>query len=238
MAKKTAKKSPRKAPGTLSKLAEAVKSTSSPEVQPEAPQSTVTTLKPIGAIIVGGTKAKGAVTADPTSYAPVRAEDIKRAGTSRKEVIVGLAMNLMAGTVLEHAVMDKDGEAWAERSMRTDKMAFFKLVDMKVTGKASAEYFREAWAAEMATRDRYDLPTVQALWKAVRRYALSQGQVERKLSPMEKFARTLLDVLNNRTLSRDEQVRLLREAITPKAGYDAVTEPEKNTAPVRQIVNA
>ena len=175
-------------------------------------------------VTAGGTKDKPSQV-DAASYAPVTPDDIKRAGEMAKgwkEINVRLTMNLLSGKPLARDILNKDSEIWT-RDLRTDKHAFFGIFDASVLGKITRAKLVDAWEKELRNRKRYDLPTLQALYKAVMAYLRSEGIVERRVSPMEKFARACLDIMNNRTLTQDEIMRQVRAKLTEAANYSDTT---------------
>lgn len=183
---------------------------------PEPVQNPAAPIRNAVMVIIGGTADKP-VRADAAQVAPVRPEEISQYGTDRKRVIVGLAMNLLAGIPLSRDILNKDNEIWGNRSLRTDKLAFFKILE---SGLTQAQLL-DAWNQTLAQRKRYDEPTLQALSKAARAFKILNGQLEPRVSPMEKFARDCLAVINNRALDTAEIIRQLRAKLTEKANYDA-----------------
>ncbi len=167
-------------------------------------------------VITGGTADKP-VRENAASVPAVTSEEISKYGNDRKRVTVGLAMNILGGVGIPRDVMNKDAPCWSERAVRTDKMAFFKIMESGLTAAQCAD----AWNQTLKERKRYDAPTLQALSKAVRAYKILGGLLEPRVSPMEKFARDMLGIMNNRTLTQEEILREIRAKLTEKANYDA-----------------
>jgi len=85
--------------------------------------------------------------------------------------------------------------------------------------------FCTAWALDIAERKRYDAPTLQTLWRAVRRYKVAGGEMEARLSPMEKFARALLEVIDNPDMQSGAKIASLRQSVFAKANIEGVVIP-------------
>lgn len=192
-----------------------------PESQPQAPN--VSTLKKPVLLITGGS-AKAPVKTDVSSVPAVQPDELKNAGTFGTRVQRGLAANLLAGTALSRDVLSKDHDCWQERSLRTDKMAFFGLLDLTAAGKMTVEQLREAWNLSLKERKRYDAPTLQALFKAAKQFLILGGAVEPRISPMARFARGVLEILNNRTLTTDEILRQIRTKMEERAEWPEATQ--------------
>lgn len=171
-------------------------------------------------VVVGGTSSKPVLT-DAKVHPAITAEQLKKYGASRKDVTQGLSLNLMAGTKLESSILNRDNDLWAERSLRTDKAAFFHLTE----SEGGSKMFCTAWALDIAERKRYDAPTLQTLWRAVRRYKVAGGEMEARLSPMEKFARALLEVIDNPDMQSGAKIASLRQSVFAKANIEGVVIP-------------
>jgi hypothetical protein len=187
-----------------------------PQAQPEAPVQPMAQAIREVFVVTGGTADKP-VRENAASYPPVTAEEVTRYGNDRKRVVVGLAMNLLGGIALSRDVINKDGAVWANRSLRTDKLAFFKILE---SGLTQAQLV-DSWNQTLKDRKRYDAPTLQALSKAARAFKILSGTLEPRMSPMEKFARDCIAILNDRTLTDAERLRVIRSKLTEKANYDS-----------------
>lgn len=172
-------------------------------------------------VVVGGSLDKP-VKSDLAIIPAVQADEIARYGTDARRVRQGLAANILAGVPLSRDVLSKSSPCWAERSVRQEKMAFFGLLDLTATGKMTRAALAEAWSLSLKERKRYDAPTLQALYKAAREYLILSGAVEQRVSPMAKFARAILEVINNRTLSSDERLAQIRTKMEEKAEWPEV----------------
>jgi hypothetical protein len=206
----------------LAKMAEAV---STAQAQPEANPNPAANMRADVVVITGGTK-KNPVKENAANWKPVTPEMIGDYANSRKAVTVGLAMNLLAGVVLSADIRNRNHALWQPRSLKTDKLSFFKLLESNV----SRQDLVKAWELSLAERSRYDAPTLQSLWGAVRSYMVLGGKIERKASPMETFARELIDVINNRTLTQEEIIRTIRAKLVEKANYDAQAPQQQQAA--------
>lgn len=229
MAPKKQRSKGRKA-GTLKKLADQMAVNEAEKALAEHPSTVSPHTGPV-MVTIGGTE-KEPVKADAATFAVVTPDDLRAAATaliSWKSINVRLSMNLLSGKPLSRDIMNKDSDVWSERALRTDKRAFFGILDATVTGKLTRAKLVDAWQAETANRKRYDAPTLQALYKATMAYLRSNGTVEPRLSPMQKFARKCIDILNNRTLNTDERIRQIRAELEIAAGYAMKAEMPQRT---------
>lgn len=177
-------------------------------------------------IVTGGTKDKP-VRTDVSLTPAVQADEIERFGKDSKRVLQGLAANLLAGTALSREVLNADHACWSDRTIRNAKTAFFGIFDLTTTGKMTVVKLRDAWAQTLSQRSRYDAPTLQALYKACKLYLRGEGALPERISPMGKFARSILDVCNNRNLQREEQIREIRKLCEEKAEWpEATAQPQ------------
>lgn len=176
-------------------------------------------------IMVTGGSLKAPVKSDLALIPSVQADEISRYGTDAKRVQQGLAANLLAGTPFSREVMTKTAPCWSERSVRNDKAAFFGLLDLTATGKMTLEMLRSSWTLTLKERKRYDAPTIRSLFVAAKEYLRLSGAVEARVSPMARFARAILEIIDNRTLSTDERIRLVRTKMEEKAEWPEVVQP-------------
>ena len=196
------------------------------KLQEQAPQAPASNVQPLKAcIMVTGGSIKAPVKSDLSLVPSVQADEISRYGTDAKRVQQGLAANLLAGTAFSREVMTKTAPCWSERSVRNDKAAFFGLLDLTATGKMTLEMLRSSWTLTLKERKRYDAPTIRSLFVAAKEYLRLSGAVEARVSPMARFARTILEIIDNRTLSTDERIRLVRTKMEEKAEWPEIVQP-------------
>lgn len=78
----------------------------------------------------------------------VKASDVAAAGASMKN----LALNFLAET-LDASVQNPEADCWKNRSIKDQKTAFFKLLNVKNNGgKRGAQIVLEAWNADAVSR--------------------------------------------------------------------------------------
>lgn len=214
MAKAKSKKAP-----TLKKLAQAVKEVNAKVEQKIASIGGPAAIPPqVGSVLIitGGTK-EAPKREDLSLDKPVTAEEIKAFAGIGQRVTQGLARCILGGVALPHEVRDRESDIWSGRAAAQTKMSFFKVMECGKT----VPWIRDAYNAWLKEKKRYDQPTIGALWKAVRIALVLGGDRVAKPSPMEKFARDCLKIMNTRTLTTDEILREVRALLTAKANYDA-----------------
>lgn len=185
-----------------------------PEVQQQEPAAQQAS-RPIREVFVvtGGTKEKP-VRENAALVPAVTLEDMAQYGASKGKVLKNLAMNLLAGTAVAKEFMQKNSDVWSARALKDEKSAWFKIAE----SKATTADIRAAWDATIASRKRYDAPTIIALSRAVRQYMLTGEGDGKRESPMERFAKKLLGIANDANLSAEERLRSIVYHLNEQVG--------------------